>query len=222
MKPVRNKTLVRITRIFIPYLVICFILQLETTIYTTCGKCRRPLTMPAGSKKMADLNRGRFSYCSTCQVPCVTCSIWCITFELSLLTVLIMNPTIAAFLSGLCSFNVRSVTMEVIRLVIGITTHSIQWLTYQPRFIENVRQAMILAYLIRQGNHPRVRLAWPMMTLLQLSVVQVLLLKHPPWRVQGKFRYEPNCEVIFALLDADTSVGQRVLTSMICECQRLC
>jgi len=66
----------------LPDLVILFILQLETTIYTTCGKCRRPLTMPAGSKKMAVLNKGRFSYCSTCQVPCVIVC-WTMLFQCS-------------------------------------------------------------------------------------------------------------------------------------------
>ncbi|KAF8150924.1 hypothetical protein B0H34DRAFT_156740 [Crassisporium funariophilum] len=48
---------------------------LETTIYTSCGKCRKPLLLPAGSFNPKEINRGAFSYCLACKASCVACSI---------------------------------------------------------------------------------------------------------------------------------------------------
>ncbi|KAF8813412.1 hypothetical protein BYT27DRAFT_7158298 [Phlegmacium glaucopus] len=49
---------------------------LETTIYTSCGKCRKPLLLPAGiCNNPPELNRGGFSYCLACSRSCVMCSI---------------------------------------------------------------------------------------------------------------------------------------------------
>lgn len=76
---VRKKTLVR----NLPHgMSISYpsILQLETTIYTSCGRCRKPLAVPAGSSRVGELNKGRYAYCATCQVPCVVCSIWYVFF----------------------------------------------------------------------------------------------------------------------------------------------
>ncbi|KAF8960014.1 hypothetical protein BDZ97DRAFT_1922438 [Flammula alnicola] len=46
-----------------------------TIIYTSCGKCRKPLLLPAGSFNGNAISKGGFSYCLACKAPCVMCSI---------------------------------------------------------------------------------------------------------------------------------------------------
>lgn len=48
---------------------------LETTIYTSCGKCKKAIVKPAGTCTVDKANRGGYSYCATCKSSCVTCSI---------------------------------------------------------------------------------------------------------------------------------------------------
>ncbi|KDR78745.1 hypothetical protein GALMADRAFT_244288 [Galerina marginata CBS 339.88] len=48
---------------------------LETTIYTSCGKCRKPLLLPAGTFSGRAINQGAFSYCLGCKTSVVMCSI---------------------------------------------------------------------------------------------------------------------------------------------------
>jgi len=48
---------------------------LETTIYTMCGKCRKPLTIPAGTQTLEQASKGAYSYCPTCKSSVVICSI---------------------------------------------------------------------------------------------------------------------------------------------------
>ncbi|KAF9457119.1 hypothetical protein BDZ94DRAFT_1302117 [Collybia nuda] len=48
---------------------------METIIYTTCGKCRKPLIRPAGSRDPGTISKGGYSYCKACRMPCVTCAI---------------------------------------------------------------------------------------------------------------------------------------------------
>ncbi|PPQ79096.1 hypothetical protein CVT25_002889 [Psilocybe cyanescens] len=46
-----------------------------TTIYTSCGRCRKPLLVPAGSFSGRAINQGAFSYCLGCKSSVVMCSI---------------------------------------------------------------------------------------------------------------------------------------------------
>ncbi|KAF7363525.1 WD-REPEATS-REGION domain-containing protein [Mycena sanguinolenta] len=48
---------------------------LETQIYTSCGKCRKPLTVPAGIQTPGVLVKGGFAFCLACKIACVTCAI---------------------------------------------------------------------------------------------------------------------------------------------------
>ncbi|KAF8886054.1 hypothetical protein CPB84DRAFT_1787859 [Gymnopilus junonius] len=48
---------------------------LETTVYTSCGKCRKPLLLPAGTFSGKAINQGAFSYCLTCKASTVMCCI---------------------------------------------------------------------------------------------------------------------------------------------------
>ncbi len=50
--------------------------QLQTTIYTACGKCRRPLVLPAGPMLHAGKPSGSFSLCKGCRASITKCSIW--------------------------------------------------------------------------------------------------------------------------------------------------
>ncbi|KAK7020532.1 WD-repeats-region domain-containing protein [Favolaschia claudopus] len=56
-EPVRNHTL------------------LETLIYTSCGKCRKPLVMSAGTPSASTLVKGGFAFCLACKAACVSCAI---------------------------------------------------------------------------------------------------------------------------------------------------
>ncbi|KAL4254380.1 GATOR2 complex protein WDR24 [Pleurotus pulmonarius] len=49
--------------------------KLETTIYTFCGKCRKPLVVSAGNPAFGELVKGGFAYCKNCKSACVTCAI---------------------------------------------------------------------------------------------------------------------------------------------------
>ncbi|KAF8885529.1 hypothetical protein BD779DRAFT_1533641 [Infundibulicybe gibba] len=48
---------------------------LETTVYTSCGKCRKPLVIPAGTLTAGEVTKGGYSYCLACKSPCTVCSI---------------------------------------------------------------------------------------------------------------------------------------------------
>jgi hypothetical protein len=50
--------------------------QLETTIYTSCGRCRKAMVIPPTSLKSTS-TKGRYSYCRSCQQS-IQCSIWCV------------------------------------------------------------------------------------------------------------------------------------------------
>lgn len=45
----------------------------DTIIYTSCGKCRKPLLKPASAYSFS--SNGIFSYCHSCQATCVKCSV---------------------------------------------------------------------------------------------------------------------------------------------------
>ncbi|KAJ7632721.1 hypothetical protein FB45DRAFT_978405 [Roridomyces roridus] len=49
--------------------------QLETTIHTSCSRCRKPLVLPAGTRSGGKLVKGGFSFCISCKMSCVTCAI---------------------------------------------------------------------------------------------------------------------------------------------------
>jgi hypothetical protein len=71
---VRNATLVRIIIFYLARVGNSFA-QLETTIYTSCGKCRKPL-VPAGTETLGEAAKGGYSYCLACKSSCATCAIW--------------------------------------------------------------------------------------------------------------------------------------------------
>ncbi|KAJ7343384.1 hypothetical protein DFH08DRAFT_225357 [Mycena albidolilacea] len=48
---------------------------LETQIHTSCGKCRKPLVVPAGTQTPGILVKGGFAFCLACRAACVTCAI---------------------------------------------------------------------------------------------------------------------------------------------------
>ncbi|KAJ7097842.1 hypothetical protein B0H15DRAFT_920560 [Mycena belliarum] len=50
-------------------------LLLETHIYTSCGKCRKPLVVSAATKVPGVLFKGGFAFCLACRASCVTCAI---------------------------------------------------------------------------------------------------------------------------------------------------
>lgn len=47
----------------------------DTIIYTSCGRCRKPLIVPAGSRIPGHVAKGGFSYCTTCKSSCTVCAI---------------------------------------------------------------------------------------------------------------------------------------------------
>ncbi|KAL0945856.1 hypothetical protein HGRIS_012140 [Hohenbuehelia grisea] len=47
----------------------------QTLIYTSCGKCRKPLAVAAGNKAFGEVVKGGFAYCLACKQNCVTCAI---------------------------------------------------------------------------------------------------------------------------------------------------
>ncbi|KAJ7709805.1 hypothetical protein B0H17DRAFT_238977 [Mycena rosella] len=55
----------------------------ETQIHTSCGKCRKPLVVSAGTKTPGILFKGGFAFCLACKMSCVTCAIWCVYFLLT-------------------------------------------------------------------------------------------------------------------------------------------
>ncbi|KAJ7063381.1 hypothetical protein C8F01DRAFT_1132786 [Mycena amicta] len=48
---------------------------METQIHTSCGKCRKPLVVSAGSPAAGQLVKGGFAFCIACKSSCVTCAI---------------------------------------------------------------------------------------------------------------------------------------------------
>ncbi|KAF8212133.1 hypothetical protein K438DRAFT_1806025 [Mycena galopus ATCC 62051] len=48
---------------------------LETQVYTSCGKCRKPLVVSAGTQIPGVLVKGGFAFCLACKAACVTCAI---------------------------------------------------------------------------------------------------------------------------------------------------
>ncbi|KAJ7285734.1 hypothetical protein C8J57DRAFT_1446565 [Mycena rebaudengoi] len=48
---------------------------IETQIHTSCGKCRKPLVVSAGTPTPGKLVNGGFAYCMSCRTSCVTCAI---------------------------------------------------------------------------------------------------------------------------------------------------
>ncbi|TFK63945.1 WD40 repeat-like protein [Pluteus cervinus] len=48
---------------------------LQTTIYTACGTCRKPLLIPAGSYLPGEVFRGGFTFCMGCKVAASVCTI---------------------------------------------------------------------------------------------------------------------------------------------------
>ncbi|KAJ7685293.1 hypothetical protein DFH06DRAFT_37253 [Mycena polygramma] len=47
----------------------------ETQIHTSCGKCRKPLFISAGTPAPGTMVKGGFAFCLACQSACVTCAI---------------------------------------------------------------------------------------------------------------------------------------------------
>nr|GAT53244.1 predicted protein [Mycena chlorophos] len=48
---------------------------IETQIHTSCGNCRKPLVVSAGSPAAGQLIKGGFAYCISCKSSCATCAI---------------------------------------------------------------------------------------------------------------------------------------------------
>ncbi|KAJ7109490.1 hypothetical protein C8R44DRAFT_289695 [Mycena epipterygia] len=48
---------------------------LETQIHTSCGKCRKPLVVSAGTKVPGLMFKGGFAFCLACKTSCATCAI---------------------------------------------------------------------------------------------------------------------------------------------------
>ncbi|KAJ7940535.1 hypothetical protein B0H13DRAFT_2396675 [Mycena leptocephala] len=48
---------------------------LETQIHTSCGKCRKPLVVSAGTQAPGTIVKGGFAFCLACRSACVTCAI---------------------------------------------------------------------------------------------------------------------------------------------------
>lgn len=50
--------------------------EIQTTLYTLCGKCRKPILQPI-SHSDGVMPYGNFAYCKGCKSPITKCSIWC-------------------------------------------------------------------------------------------------------------------------------------------------
>src|ERR1700722_8388062 len=53
-----------------------FHFQLETVIYTSCGRCEKAIIVPGGSREWRDLPKGGYAYCVRCKAQTVKCAIW--------------------------------------------------------------------------------------------------------------------------------------------------
>ncbi|KAI9063837.1 hypothetical protein FKP32DRAFT_1571226 [Trametes sanguinea] len=62
-------------RKFVPLDDIKAMTSLQTTIYTTCGKCRKPFVLPAGPMVRSGRPSGSYAYCTNCKGNVVKCSI---------------------------------------------------------------------------------------------------------------------------------------------------
>ena len=51
---------------------------METTIYTCCSKCRKPLLHPVARPTHAGRPSGSYAFCVTCKASATACSIWCV------------------------------------------------------------------------------------------------------------------------------------------------
>ncbi|OSD00134.1 hypothetical protein PYCCODRAFT_1414786 [Trametes coccinea BRFM310] len=49
--------------------------SLQTAIYTSCGKCRKPFVLPTGPMVRAGRPSGSYAYCTSCKANVVKCSI---------------------------------------------------------------------------------------------------------------------------------------------------
>ena len=52
---------------------------METTIYTCCSKCRKPLLHPVARPTHAGRPSGSYAFCVTCKASATACSIWCVS-----------------------------------------------------------------------------------------------------------------------------------------------
>ncbi|KAJ6502455.1 hypothetical protein C8R45DRAFT_1070888 [Mycena sanguinolenta] len=65
---------------------------LETLIHTSCGKCRKPLTVSAGTQTPGILVKGGFAFCLACKIACVTCAI-CVPFAITVVIKSVIDDT---------------------------------------------------------------------------------------------------------------------------------
>lgn len=94
--------------------------KLETIIYTSCGRCRKPIMFPAGTQKPNDIRKGGYSFCLACKTHFAKCSIWYDQWLApSLLTI---DPGFAVVcLYEVFFFNVLCVDTEAIKNVTDVT-----------------------------------------------------------------------------------------------------
>ena len=89
--------------------------QLETTIYTSCGRCRKAIAMSPSSIKTG-YTKGGYSYCRSCQQS-VPCAIWCVPLQLPSVPRLRLSTVVFPF--GPCYFSAQYVPTEVTRSATG-------------------------------------------------------------------------------------------------------
>jgi hypothetical protein len=112
------------------------LLQIETTIYTTCGRCRKPLIVPAGSRIPGHVARGGFSYCISCKSSCAICAIWLVNHDCLAVhpSNLIPPPLVGSQCGHSCS-TVRYVCTEATKHATAPSMPSGQWSTFPcPRY----------------------------------------------------------------------------------------
>lgn len=112
------------------------LLQIETTIYTTCGRCGRPLIVPAGSRIPGHVARGGFSYCIACKSSCAKCAIWLANHDcLAIRPSNLIPPSLVDSQCGLSCSTVLYVCTEDTKHVTAPSTPSDQWSTFPcPRY----------------------------------------------------------------------------------------
>lgn len=163
-----------------------------TTIYTSCGKCRKTLVLTpnsAGSRAY-----GTFSFCVTCRVSVVNCSIWFVLFLFlfclgAFLTSILL---LAVFQCTPYCSNAPSAIMEATRRATDNTISNNRWSTF--------------CHLPKLFATPGAGFR----TLWSQGLVQVKTLTHRPHQALNKNNTIQLLRAILVLLDVVISVGRPI------------
>lgn len=88
--------------------------QIDTTMYTSCGICRKALIgPPPGGQATGGNSAGKFQYCAKCNANMARCAIWCVLYPVAFMHEcrITFNLFAATFLSMVSSSNVRVALM---------------------------------------------------------------------------------------------------------------